>query len=196
MTRWLGAIFIAIASFSVWIFFSSKSTTKLKVAPTAAVDGYMVEAHYTEYDSQGQIHMVLYSPRMTHYAQDSTSYFDNPQILAYSQQRIPWTIIADHGMAIHDSTQVNLSGHVLIHQAAQPAYPETTIRTTIMTVFPHKGYAETDQPIVITRPDTYIDAIGLQANFKTGIFVLLSAVKASYTPHNTACTGKNSCVEK
>ncbi len=181
MTRWLSIIFILIAVLSVWIFFSGRHP-KSKPTTATVVDGYMTEAHYTQYDDQGQVHMNMYTPRMTHYDQDSTSYFDKPEVLAYSQQRIPWTIHAVYGKAIHTNEQVDLWGGVVIHQAPQPNYPETTMTTSALTIFPHRAYAETAQPVTIIRPDTHIDAVGMQADFKAGIFKLLSSVRGSYAP--------------
>lgn len=182
MTRWLSAVFILIAALSVWMFFSEKQP-KLKPPTTAVLDGYMIEAVYTQYDNQGQIHTVMHTPKMTHFAQNSTSYFDQPQILAYSQQRVPWTIQAAQGSAVHNDQQIILWGGVLIHQSPQPPhYPETNITTSTMTIFPHQSYATTDQPIVISRPNMQIRGTGMQANFKTGIFVLLSSVNGSYVP--------------
>ena len=181
MIRWLTVFFIVIAGLSFWAFFGNKHG-KPRSAPVAVLDGYMINAHYTQYDNQGQVHILMQTPKMTHYAQDSTSYFENPEVLAYSKRRIPWTINAQKGTAIHNSEQVDLSGDVIIHQAPQPASPETTIRTTEMTIFPHRSYAETDQPVIITRPDAQIEAVGMQADFKTGIFTLLTSVKGSYEP--------------
>jgi lipopolysaccharide export system protein LptC len=175
-------IFIIFSGLSMWIFFRPHPPTPSKPATEQTLDGYMTQAHYTQYDNQGQVHMSLYSPKVTHYVQNSTSYFEKPEVLAYNQKRIPWTIRADRGTAIRDSEQVDLNGNVIIHQAPQPQYPETTITTTAMTIYPHRSYAVTDQAIVITRPDTRVDGVGMQADFKTGIFTLLSSVKAIYVP--------------
>jgi len=185
MIRWLSVIFVIIAGLSAWIFFFAGQHAKPKQITTAVLDGYMLEARYTQYDPQGQVHMMLYSPKVTHYAEQNISYLDNPHLLAYSQARVPWTIRADKGMSIHDGEEVKLWGNVLIHQAPQPGYPETTITTSAMTIFPHQSYAETDQPIVIIRPDTQINAVGMQANFKTGVFILTSSVAGSYEPSKT-----------
>lgn len=187
MIRSLSIIFTLIAGLSSWFFFSNNHH-KLKAAPTQIPDGFMLEAHYTQYDTQGQVHMVMYTQKMLHFAQDGTSYFVKPQVLAYSQQRTPWTIHAEEGTALHNSEQINLSKNVVIHQAGQPHHPETTITTATMTIFPHRGYAETNQPITIIRSDSHIDAIGMQANFKIGIFKLLSSVRGRLcaAPPNTS----------
>lgn len=181
MIRWLTVFFIVIAGLSLWAFFGNKHG-KPRPAPAAVLDGYMINAHYTQYDNQGQVHILMHTPKMTHYAQDSTSYFENPEVLAYSKSRAPWTINAQKGTAIHNSERVDLSGDVIIHQAPQPSSPETTIRTTEMTIFPHRSFAETNQPVIIIRPDARIEAVGMQADFKTGIFTLLTSVKGSYEP--------------
>jgi lipopolysaccharide export system protein LptC len=184
MRGWLVLIFILLVGLSIWVFFPSRQSPSQKPQPPSeqVLDGYMIEAHYTQYDLQGQVHMTLYSPQVTHYVQNSTSYFEKPEVLAYNEKRIPWTIKADRGTSLRDSQQVDLNGNVIIHQAPQPQYPETTITTTAMTIYPHRSYAVTDQPIVILRPDTRVEGVGMQADFKQGIFKLLSSVKAIYVP--------------
>ncbi len=181
MMRWLSVIFIFVAALSSWILFSSR-IIKNKGGATTILDGYMTEAHYTQYDNQGQVHMTMYTPQVSHYSKDNTSYFDKPEVLAYSQQRVPWTIQSLHGKSIHDGEQVDLWGDVKIHQIPQPHSPETTITTTAMTIYPHRSYAETKQAVTIARPDMQIDAIGMQADFKAGIFKLLSTVRGIYEP--------------
>lgn len=181
MMRWLSVLFILIVALSAWVLFSNYAP-KTKGGEPTILDGYMTEAHYTQYDNQGQVHMTMYSPQVSHYAKDNTSYFDKPKVLAYSEERVPWTIQSLHGKSIHDGQQVDLWGEVKIHQDPQTRYPETTITTTAMTIYPHRAYAETNQPVTIARPDTHIDAVGMQADFKAGIFKLLSTVRGSYEP--------------
>jgi lipopolysaccharide export system protein LptC len=180
MMRWLGVVFVLIAAFSVWLFFADKPADQTDLSQSP--DGFMMAAHYIQYDDQGQIHMILDSSRVTHFAENNTSHFIQPKVLAYTQKRIPWTITAEEGTAVHDSEQIILSKNVVIHQAPQPDYPETTITTPVMTIYPHRSFAETDQPIVIVRPNTHIEAIGMQADFKSGIFKLLTAVRGTYAP--------------
>lgn len=180
----LGLIFILSLGLSIWFFFPSwhSSVKKTSAVPAQEIDGYMTAAHYTQYDNQGQIHMTLYSPKVNHYTQNNSSDFEKPEVLAYNQNRIPWTIRADRGTSLRDSDQVDLQGNVIIHQPPQDQNPETTITTTAMSIYPHRSYAMTDQPIVIVRPDTRVTAVGMQADFKQGIFKLLSSVKAIYVP--------------
>jgi lipopolysaccharide export system protein LptC len=185
MTRWLGIIFVVILALSIWIFFYSGKHPKAKPAGPGILDGYMIQARYKEYDAQGQVHMIMQSAKMTHYAQDNTSFFDHPFVLAYSQKRIPWTIQATEGKAIRNTEQIELWGEVIIHQAPEPGFPETTMTTKALTIFPHRSYAETQQAVKIVRPDAQIEAIGMQADFKAGIFKLLSSVRGSYVPKSS-----------
>lgn len=182
MTRWLSLFLLTIAGFSLWIIFANKYHHPKNTTPQAILDGYMFEAHYTQYDQQGLIHTTLYTPKMTHFNEDSTSYFEHPQLVAYNKHRIPWTVTALQGKAISDGDRVELWGGVKIHQAPEPNFPETTIVTNAMTVYPHYSFAKTDQAITITRPDTVIQAIGMEARFKEGTFKLLSASRGIYVP--------------
>ncbi|MBS0350028.1 MAG: LPS export ABC transporter periplasmic protein LptC [Proteobacteria bacterium] len=182
MTRWLTIFFIVVVVLSVWIFFYSGKHPKSKSLAPGILDGYMIQARFTEYDTQGQVHMIMESPKVTHYAQENTSFFDHPYVLAYSQQRVPWTIQAIEGKALHNTEQIELWGNVIIHQTPEPGYPETTMTTTALTIFPHRGYAQTNQAVKIVRSDAQIAAIGMQADFKAGIFKLLSSVRGRYVP--------------
>lgn len=185
MTRWLTLFLFTLASLSLWIIFANNHHSK-KLTPQENLDGYMLEARYIQYDNQGLVHTHLYTPKMTHYSEDSTSYFVHPEMVAYNKHRIPWTVTASEGKAISDGNRVELWGGVKIHQSPEENFPETTILTSAMTVYPHYSFATTDQPITITRPDTAIEAVGMEAHFKDGTFKLLSAAKGVYLPKSSS----------
>ncbi len=146
------------------------------------LDAYMNNAHFTEYNQQGQVHSTLASPNVSHYQQNSIAFFNKPNIMFYTQTRIPWHINADHGKTKQGSKQVYLWGHVVIHQPPKKGYPETTIYTTKLTVYPQKSLAKTKQNVTIKRPGTLIKGRGMTANFKTGTYQLLSQSQAFYSP--------------
>ncbi len=182
MLRWMSFTLMTLVSVSLWVVFGNQRHLSHTVTQQKTVDGYIIEAHYTQFDPQGLVHSRLYTPKMTHFAQDKTSYFDRPEVIGFSNQRIPWTVNAPQGKVIDDGVEINFWGGVKVHQAPELNFPETTILTTSVTIFPHRSFAETDQEVTIIRPDTFIQANGMEVYFKEGIFKLLSAVRGTYVP--------------
>ena len=77
--------------------------------------------------------------------------------------RVPWYITAEHGKTKNGSKRVYLWGHVVIHQPPKKGYPETTIYTSKLTVYPQKSMAKTKERVKIKRPGTLIKGKGMTA---------------------------------
>ncbi len=185
MKRLLGLFFVVSVA-GGWFMLSEHPLFVHKkhsvAANTPVPDGYMTDAHLIQYDAKGELRSSLHTPKMTHYHEDNTSYFDHPKVIAYSTQHAPWEVNAQFGKAIHDGDQVDLWGGVVIHQPSQSKKPETFIQTESMTVYPHRSYAVTNQQVTFTRPDAQVTALGMEAYFKLGIFKLISTARGTYVP--------------
>lgn len=146
-------------------------------------DAFMTQLNYQAFNKKGKLQVHLKAPEMSHYPLDNSSQFLKPNVVMYTDGGIPWHVSADHGRSKQGSKKIYLWGHVVIHQPNRPGLPETTITTSQMTVYPDKQYAETNKDVVITRPGSKTSATGLQADFKTGIFKLLSNSRGHYAPN-------------
>ncbi len=182
MIRWLNITLISITGISIWIILSNNHVSQLSTSGEI-LDGFMTQAYYTQYDARtGKIHTQIYSPKMTHYNRNNTSYFSQPHLLLYANNNSNWQVSAKYGKATYDGEKVEVWDQVEIHQPTYLNRPEIRIITDGASIYPHLYYAKTQLPVVITRANASVQGRGMQANFKTGIFKLLSQVKGIYEP--------------
>lgn len=148
-------------------------------------DSFIKMAFIKHFDKQGKLHAQMSSPKMTHITSNNTTLFDQPNILLYTAHQTPWHVKARHGKSTRGKETIYLWGDVVLHQPKSAQEPETTITTTALTIHPTPQTANTNQPVTIKRPGAITNAIGLTANFKTGIIKLLSHAKGHYDPEKT-----------
>jgi len=162
------------------IYFNSHNNNV--VHPPKTLDGFMRQAIYHDYTKTGELRARLTSPSMLHYKEQNSSYVEQPNALIYTSKRIPWYVTADHGISKDGTNWIYLWGNVVIHQPITGGHPDTKITTTSMIIHPKTETAETDQPVTITQPDTQIQGIGLNADFKHNTFNMKSKPHGYYQP--------------
>lgn len=145
-------------------------------------DAFMINVSYYEYDSEGHLHSHLVAPKIVHYEHQNSAEFTHPDFMIYSNHRTPWYITADFGSSQEGINLVHLWDNVHIHQPPQVNNMETDIVTTAATILPNESVAKSDQKVTIIRPDSVVKAIGMQADFKTGVVHLLSHSEGFYIP--------------
>ncbi len=180
---WLWSIITALTVMGGFLIIDSVQNDQTEQTSITHPDGYMINAVYQDYNDEGRLHALLKTPKMTHYPDNDTTQFLSPDVIMYTSQQIPWHITSEHGQSKQGADKVLLWGNVVIHQPNRPGSPETTIKTTQITVYPNEQYAQTKKAVSIKRPGSITNAIGLNANFKTGIFKLLSNSRGHYAPN-------------
>lgn len=178
---WFSLILLIGAGLSIFLMVIREHKTSKVVAP-GGINAFMIKPTYQDFDQQGQLHSKMQANQMKHYVRHDMSLFTNPDILIYTDDRIPWYITSDHGKSQNGTTKVLLYGNVVLHQPQRPDHPETTINTTELTVYPKRSFAETDKPVQIKRPGTVIHGKGIKANLKTGVIRLLTQSRGVYEP--------------
>ncbi|HYF97417.1 MAG TPA: LPS export ABC transporter periplasmic protein LptC [Coxiellaceae bacterium] len=144
------------------------------------LNGYMKNAVYSQYDKEGQLMLHLSSPTVRHFSLKNNAEFEKPDILIYNGKKIPWHITALYGKNSTDNNLVDLWDQVVIHRAAADGQPETTIRTTALTINLKEQVAETNQAATITQPHSVVQSIGLKTDFKSGITQLAAHARVDY----------------
>lgn len=181
------AIFAAIAIISAIILHHAQSKTPPE--PKNTIDTFVNRASYVSYNKLGQLNTSLTAAKAIHIKNEKTTYFSQPNMLTYTEDRVPWHIKANHAKSDDDMHQVFLSGHVIIHQLDQHNSPETTIKTTELTVFPQQSIAKSQAYAFIYREGSVMHGKGLFANLKTGKYELLSQSEGIYIPEQSAPKG-------
>ena len=183
-TLWFSLILLFGAGFSIFLMVIREHHST-HIQPSGGVNAFMIEPLYKDYNEQGQLHSELRANQMKHYVRRDTSLFTQPKILIYTDERIPWHITSHYGRSQNGTQKVFLYEKVTLHQPQQPDHPETTIKTSELTVYPDRSFAETDKKVQITRPGTVIHGQGIEANLKTGVVKLLTKSRGIYEPDQT-----------
>lgn len=184
---WLSLFLIAVACLStILMVHSNHHRIQERATLDRRPDTFMTNVNYYEYNNQGLLHSELQTPKIMHYPHNNAARFQKPTMMIYTSEHIPWYVSADNGKSQNGIDWVYLWGHVVVHQPQEPNNPETTIKTSAMTFYPRKSYAQTDENVTITRPGSIVKAKGMNADFKKGIITLLSHSRSIYVPQNQA----------
>lgn len=167
---------------SAWSILLSKQLAPQKKNHSDEPDAYMENIVAVIMNKQGSPSLKIEAPKMMHYAEDDMTYINYPHVTVYRQSPQPWYINSDHAEASYGTEQIVFSDNVVIHHPADVENPDTTMKTISLTVFPDKKQASTDDPVIITQPDTVIHAVGMLADLNDGTVKLLSQAKGDYVP--------------
>ena len=166
---------------SVWLIENDlMAHNKNKVAN---LDSYMLNAHYSQFDSRGNLHFQLSSEKMNHYHSHDAAYFTKPHLYGFTKEGIPWTVDADFAQTTQGTHKIFFWQNVVLVQLSYPHHSAVTqIKTSSLNVYPYHSYAETTSPVILTRENSTANGTGMQADFKSGIMKLLTQTKTTYQP--------------
>lgn len=181
---WIGLIVTAFLVLSLWLMMGHyhHEITKPQHTSTQSPDAFMNNVHYRNFNPQGLLSGQITSPKAVHYPKENVTVFTKPKVLLKTSNDKPWYVTANNGRSRDGDREVFLWGNVLVHQPATKTTINTVIKTTQLTIHPNQETASTTQPVTIIRPGSHTHAIGLKANFKTGVFQLLSHARGNYAP--------------
>jgi LPS export ABC transporter protein LptC len=140
----------------------------------------MTEVHVTQFDKDGRLHNEFYSPELVHYPQDDMTFSQKPFFIFYALTEPPWHISAKNGKSLNGDQRMLLWDNVQIQQMPGLHSHHMTIDTSLITLYPHLSFAQTERPVTITQPNTVIHAIGMQADLKTSAVKLMSETKGQH----------------
>jgi len=142
-------------------------------------DFFMQNAHIITLDEQGQVKHELTTPHTRHYqAQDSTHLEQPLLVFAQNRETPPWTLEARRGLVTEEGDRIDLFEEV---QLEQPATARR-LQTSLLTIFPARDYAETDQSVRLEAPRQLTTADGMQLHYQEGRLELLSNVRGEHEP--------------
>ena len=163
--------------------------TLMQPAPPKALDepfysdGFMEDVVAIHMSKLGLPENTLYSPKLTHFAENNTTRLVSPHFVILAKKGSPWNIYADYGISSEGIERIYLWGNVKLHQDKDPFGLESTILTPSLTIFPKTSTAETDQAVTMKQPNKVIKAVGLKADFKESTIELLSNSRGVYDPN-------------
>ncbi|HQT81533.1 MAG: LPS export ABC transporter periplasmic protein LptC [Ferrovum sp. 37-45-19] len=132
-------------------------------------------------DEKGRVHYTLNAHQMTHYPDDSSSYFNHVLFTTFEPKEPPVTVQSAHAVRFDNLDKIIFTGDVVVTRRSTIDQPTTILRTQTLTVYLKKGIGETDQPVVITYGINILTAASMKVNTNTKIAEFGHA-KATYYP--------------
>ena len=183
LPKWFTPIVVAtIASLSVWLL--SYQEPKLPETTTREVsvpDTFMENFTTRIMNTKGVPTHQLRAAYMAHYPYDDHSDFTSPQFTIYRPSGEQWIVSAEKGTSEKGTEKILLHGEVIMTRQLTPtAEVDLEIRTRDLIIQPDNAFAETNQPITITRGESVLQSDGVRAFFDEGRVELLSRVRGRY----------------
>lgn len=172
------------AAFSSWLVVASLKKPLATPDSPQNPDSFAVDTMATRMRAtDGLPKEQLFTSLLVHYPQGDKTDITAPHLIIFNEDnKQPWHIYADKGQTQNGIAVLQLWDNVRLVQAASAQNPSLTAITSKLTIFPKKDYAETQQPVNLTHTLGTASAIGLHANFKTGVINLLAHVHGHYIP--------------
>jgi lipopolysaccharide export system protein LptC len=180
----LSSALLITLSLSWWLVNASfiQNHMALPANSPSTPDGFMTEANYTHFDENGDIQNQIYSPKVTHYSENDTSFLTKPSLVMHTLDHQTWIITAENGSSTHGTKEILLKDNVKVERIKVLQNTTSTLTTDLLRAYPDTNLAETDQPVTIIQPGSIVKSIGMTANLKTGDINLLSQAQGVFLP--------------
>jgi LPS export ABC transporter protein LptC/lipopolysaccharide transport protein LptA len=181
--RYLGIfILVALVTASTWITLSTENSLHQKNAKKIRVDAYFKNTRYKQFNSTGQLILILNSPYITLNKDQNRLTAEQPKIVAYNQDNSYW-LINGNQMATNTKTHVTtLRGDIVLYKPATKKDPNLTLKTDHLTLYPHDK-ALTDAPVTLWQGNGFeTHGVGCVIDLKTNTVKVLSQTNTRVTP--------------
>lgn len=192
--HWL-TIVVLIALFATAIVLLNSPPQVLQQAEPSGngrellLSGYLTGVETTQYGEAGAVEYRFSADRLSHYQADregpsSSDYttIKEPSFTFYQPESPPWYMTARQGRSSEDGELVVLRDDVRVWQNTRGSAP-TVITTSELLIRPESQVAETDQFVMITRPQMVASGVGMQADLEQETFAIRSEGKTVYEPN-------------
>lgn len=164
-------------------------------------DVFMEGATITQFTPAGLQKYTLFSERLRYFEQEQLTRLNLPKMTLFREQKpeneaakteITWVVTSKHGYIRQRSNNnsgagvtkpqksgqevVFLKEKVTLSNRSSPR-TELVLHTDTLYVYPHRQFAETDQPVMIDSTVGRTKAAGFSGDLKTGRLNLLSSPK-------------------
>ncbi|MCW8194378.1 LPS export ABC transporter periplasmic protein LptC [Proteobacteria bacterium 005FR1] len=153
------------------------------------LSGYLTGVRTTQYGEAGAVEYRFSADRMSHFQADregpsARDYTDieAPSFTFYQAESAPWRMTARQGRSSDDGELVILQDDVRVWQNNTASEP-TVITTSELLIRPESQVAETDQFVMITRPQMVASGVGMRADLEQETFAIRSEGKTVYEPN-------------
>ncbi|MET0066765.1 MAG: LPS export ABC transporter periplasmic protein LptC [Candidatus Thiodiazotropha sp.] len=169
MNRRLLALLLLLAaalSLAWWVNELSRPESPPSRATRDTPDSYANGLRVMRYDDHGRLIQSLRSPRMLSFDQTGVTEFTQPEVRQYAEDKPPWILQAEKGIARHREQHLMLPGEVVIDRAGFEEAAPYHIRTRDLAVQMPDVHVSTDQPVSLISGEQRMTARGLEAWLK------------------------------
>lgn len=139
-------------------------------------DIFADKARVTEFDRRGQVLYGIEAVRLEYFEPMQSTLLTSPSMVIHSEDALPWHVVARHGKIKADGARnniVTLEDNVVLHQERLSG-DFVVITTQLLTVYPERRYAITDQDVTIKTEATVSRGVGLEVDLGQSRFTLSS----------------------
>ncbi|MFN7097126.1 MAG: LPS export ABC transporter periplasmic protein LptC [Gammaproteobacteria bacterium] len=174
------ALFMLVC-YTGWLLKATSGSSLVAPEDKKHPDFFVTDVTAIETSDTGSIKNQFMSPKVVHYEENDTYFYDTPHVITYSSDgKAPWNITALHGKSINGNERIILWNDVKIHEPPSTLNNDTWITTSWMVVYPKQNYAESDKPVTFTEPDLTVHSIGMRVYFKEKKVELLNQAQGVY----------------
>ncbi len=186
-----GLLVVALAAFV--IFWDAKPEIFMgkKQAPVSALssaDSYMKNTITRKYNEQGRPAFLLTSTEGEYFQAQNRFVMAAPQVLAHATEegKQPWHLSAAQSVILNNGQRIDMRGEVYAWQQVGPVKSDkkTEITTAILSYYPDREQADTDQHITFKTPGHKIDGTGFKGDFAAQTYQILSRVKGRHNAND------------
>lgn len=124
------------------------------------------------------INRIFSAKTLTHYPEGDISHLDQVKFTSIEPETPLVRVASDHARLVDSGSNIFLSGNVSVIRGEDAAKDKVAMLTEFLHIIPDDGIAKTDQPVVVNRMNSVINAVGLKLNNHTGEIELQSRVVA------------------
>jgi lipopolysaccharide export system protein LptC len=151
-----------------------------ELRPSQEPDLLIEDAVIRDYRETGALRYLLRSPLIEHFEGEALTHLREPDLLLHDPPEPPWQITARRGV-IRNAAQgrrgvkeeVELKEDVQMLQVFDDGR-RYDLRTPMITIYPDREYAETDQNVMITTHAGRTKAVGLEGSLGEGLLKMFS----------------------
>jgi lipopolysaccharide export system protein LptC len=165
------------------------NTVTLPSEEDVHLTGYLTGVTTTQYNQTGTVEYHFTANQMSHFQPDPNTVSTNdyttinaPFFTFFQEDSSPWYVRAQQGRSTQNGELMILQNDVRVWQENEGTEP-TVITTSELHIRPQKQVAETDQFVIITRPQIITQGVGMRANLEQETFAILSEGNTIYEPN-------------
>jgi lipopolysaccharide export system protein LptC len=158
--------------------FVREKRTRVEQIPTA--DSYMRQTLTAKYDKDGERAYTLKASTGLYFSKGDRFELEEPLLVAYRDNgsNPPWRLRADEAHTEKRGGEVVLTGDVYAWQEQPRGINE--MRTSRLLFLPETNIARTDRKVALESPGSVTTGTGMEANFDTEVYRLLSNVRGRH----------------